>query len=114
MDMLNYRQISERFPICNNCVSSNDAWALMLKRWREEGKLKEKRHWRYGPSIDGGNQPTRLYDLARVVRLVVLEHQGGHPRPRIAFLCQTYTDQLADILTSVATVASDDEQAVTP
>lgn len=114
MDMLNYRQLSERFPICNNCVSSNDAWALLLKQWRDKGRLKELRDWRYGPSVGGHNQPTRLYDLRRVVKLVVLEHQTGSPRPRIAFLCQTYTGELADILNPVAAVTADDEQAVTP
>lgn len=101
MEMLNYRQFSERFPLCNNCISSHEAWAILLKRWRDEGKLAEKKHWRYGPSIEGNNQPTRLYDVRRVIRLVVAEHQAGNPRPRIAFLCQTYTSELAEILKPV-------------
>lgn len=113
MDMLNYKQFSEKFPLCNNCVSSNDAWALILKRWRDEGKLKEAKHWRWGPPIESGSKMTRLYDVLRVVKLVVLEHQTGKPRPRIAFLCQTYTEQLADILRPPNTVDTAEEKAVT-
>lgn len=112
-EMLNYLQFAQRFPICPNGLSSADAWAYLLKKWRDEGKLVERKHWRYGPAVEGGRNLTRIYDLRRVIRLVVAEHQAGNPRPRIAFLCQNYTKELADILT-VPAVSSDTEQAASP
>lgn len=110
MEMLSYRQFSARFPLNNNCLSSHDAWAYLLKRWRDEGKLEEKKHWKWGPPLDDARNLTRLYDLRRVAKLIVLEHQKGNPRPRIAFLCQSYTKDLADILTPAN---PDTEQAIT-
>lgn len=114
MDMMNYAQLSVRFPLCNNCISSSEAWATLLKRWRDDGKLKEVRDWKWGPSPEGNNQPTRLYDVRRVVKIIVSEHQHGSQRPRIGYLCQNYTEQFIDILTPVASVTFDEEQAVTP
>lgn len=111
MDWITYKQFSAQFPICNNCVSSDRAWAELLKRWRDEERLVEKKHWHYGPSVDEGFPMSRYFDPVRVIKLVVLEHQKGNPRPRIAFLCQTYTEALAEILNAAA-APTDEKQAV--
>ena len=114
MEMLNYKQLSDRFPICNNCISSEEAWSLILKRWRDDGKLVERKHWRYGPGVDASTRLTRYYDPRRVVRLCVLENQGQRPRPRIAYLCQTYTEAFIEILKQSVTVVDTDDKQATP
>lgn len=109
---LTYRQLSARFPLCNNGLSSNDAWAFLLKKWRDDGKLQEKKHWRWGRDQESAkHNPTRYYDLLKVIRLVVAEQQTGRARPRIGYLCQNYTEEFIDILKPVN---PDTEQAITP
>lgn len=107
METLNYRQLADRFPVCPNSESSLEAWQKLLWRWREDGKLEQRKHWRYGPSIEGNNQPTRYYNLAKIVRLICVEARGKMVRPRIGFLYTEYFDEFTEILSnSVATVAT--------
>jgi hypothetical protein len=114
MDMLNYRDFSKKFPVCPKGESSDQAWASLLLQWRGKGKLELKRHWRYGPSIDGNNQPTRYYDVPRVVRLVCLEARSPTPRPRIAYLNTEYYDDFSAILAEAnAAKATNAEQVIT-
>lgn len=111
--MMNYRQLSVKFPLCLVGESSDQAWASLLLRWRDEKKLELKRHWKYGPSVEGNNQPTRYYDVPRVVRLVCLEARTKLPRPRIAFLYTEYFDELAAVLTEAnAENAAREEQVI--
>ena len=111
MDMLNYREFSAKFPLCNNGISSEEAWSRLLKDWRDDGKLVEKKHWRWGPPADSGVRMTRRYDVLRVVKLIVLEHQAERTRPRIEYLCQTYTEELTAILTPAVSADPALEQA---
>lgn len=114
MEMLNYKSLSERFPICNNGVSSDQAWSLLLRRWRTDGKIKERFHWRYGPSVEVTNKPTRYYDLLKVVKLVCIEARADSPRPRVSFLYQSYFDEFAAILKEAnSATAATAEQVIT-
>lgn len=117
--MLNYRQLSAMFPVCPNGESSDQAWASLLKQWREVGKLELRKHWRYGPSIEGNNQPTRYYDAPKVVRLICTEarlnDRRRQPRPRIAYLYAEYYDAFAAILTEAnAEKTAREQQAIIP
>lgn len=112
MDMLNYKQLSDKFPVCPVDESSDMAWASLLHRWRDEGKIKERIHWRYGPGVDS-NRPTRYYDVPKVVRLICLEARGKLSRARISFLYQEYFDQFAAILQEAnAANAANAEQVI--
>lgn len=93
MELLSYGQFSDRFPL--DCVESGEAWAKLLRKWRDDGKLIERNHWKHA-RVNG--ELVRVYNSNKVIRLIITEARGYNSRPRISYLYQNYLEEFVQML----------------